>query len=122
MNKKIIIIVTTVLFVTLLVLFIIFRSNTVKLEGGTRAINNVVFTKSKVIKKGKDYYYKGYILIDKEINIKRVDIIIKDRNGNVLDTLDYKIKDIKPNKKKKIYIKSSKNLKLAKKVSFSVYK
>ena len=121
MKKKYIII--CIIFVAFFItLFVIYKSRNIKLVGGTKSINNIVFSKSKITKKDRYYYFKSNIEAIDKCDISRVDIIIKNKNGVVIDTLEYKTDNLKPNKKEKINIKSNQDLSSANKVSFSVYK
>ena len=120
--KKKYLIVGIIIIVLLLVVIIVYKNKNIKLVDGTKAISNIVFKKSKITIENNDYYFVSTIEAVDKNDKSRVDIIIKSKNGTVLDTLEYKIDKLKPNKKEKIKIKSSKNLKAAYKVNFSVYK
>lgn len=122
MMKKRYVIISILLVIILIIAFFIYKNKNIKLVDGTKSISNIVFKKSKIKKEKGIFYFVSTIESIDKLDKSRVDIIIKAKNGTILDTLEYNISKLKPNTNKKIKIKSNNDLSNAYKVSFTVYK
>lgn len=119
--KKRMIIIISILIVLGIIIFFIFNFNRKTEISNKQTIHDVTFFDSSIKKKGKKYIFNVKLVSDKDLDIKKFHADIKDKNGKTLDVLEGILNGIKKDETIEIEIESSKDLKKAYKISYSVY-
>lgn len=120
--KKRMIIIASVLIILGIVLFIIIKNNSVTKIEEPVTVHDITFFDARISKKGKKYLFTVKLDSKKDLDVKKFHAEIKDKNGKTLDVLEGLIDGIKKDDSLVIKIESSKNLKKAYQISYTIYK
>lgn len=119
--KKRMIIIISALLVLGIIIFFIFNANKKTEINKSQTIHDITFFDANIKKKGKKYVFTVKLDSDKDLDIKKFHADIKDKNGKTLDVLEGIINGIKKEDNLEVEIESSKDLKKAYQISYSVY-
>ena len=119
--KKRMIIIISALLVLGIIIFFIFNANKKTEISKIQTIHDITFFDANIKKKGKKYVFTVKLDSDKDLDIKKFHADIKDKNGKTLDVLEGIINGIKKEDNLEVEIESSKDLKKAYQISYSVY-
>lgn len=119
--KKRMIIIISALLVLGIIIFFIFNANKKTEISKIQTIHGITFFDANIKKKGKKYIFIVKLDSDKDLDIKKFHADIKDKNGKTLDVLEGIINGIKKEDNLEVEIESSKDLKKAYQISYSVY-
>lgn len=117
MKKKLVLIIL-VLLILLLFICIIIKGNNKNKISETQIVHDITFLDSKISKKKNKYILSVKIKNNKNIKVKRFQADIKDKKGNTIDVLESNFNN---NEIQKYKLESSKNLRKAYQISYSIY-
>lgn len=119
--KKKIIIIGSVLIILGIIVFFIFKANSKTEIGNSQTVHDITFFDASITKKSGKYIFRVKLDSDKDLDVKKFHADIKDKKGESLDVLEGIINGIKSEDSLEVEIESSKDLKKAYQISYSVY-
>lgn len=119
MKKKILII--SIILLLVIGGFIIYKINSKTIIDEEKTVNNVTFYDSSITKKKDKYIFNVKIKTNKDINYDRFEADFKDKKGKTIEVLYGKIGELKKGDSLKIKIETTKSLKKAYQISYTIY-